>query len=326
MTARPLPAPDGLVIGFAHAAYRLAERFALRSSGLAAVEARTGAELDRWIGDVDVLVVSGLWRNDLIPAARRLCFVQSISAGTDQYDRAQFRANGIRLASAQGANEKAVAQHAMALILALARKLPQARDNQTARVWRAMISEIAAREDELGGKTLVIVGMGRIGARLAQLAKAFEMRVVGVRRDPSAGRGAADRVVADTELHQALGEADYVALTCPLTPQTERLIDARALAAMPRHAVLINVARGRVVDQPALIAALEAGTIAGAAIDCAVEEPLPPSSPLWTAPNLLITPHTAGETRRYEDHVIDLLLENLARLGSGGSGLKNEIV
>jgi len=326
MAARTLPAKDRLTICFAHVAYRMAERFALRNTGVNAFEVRSLDELASRIVEADVLLVSGLWRNELIAQAPRLVFIQSISAGLDQYSRDALRAAGIRLASAQGANERAVAEHAIALILALARQLPQARDNQTARLWRGMISEIAKREDELGGKTLVIVGMGRIGSRLAALAKAFDMRVIGIKRDISTGNGAADAVVAQAQLHDVLPEADFVALTCPLTPQTERLIDAAALAAMRPSAYLINVARGRVVDEPALAAALANGGIAGAAVDCAWEEPLPAISTLWNAPNVFITPHTAGETRRYEDNVIDLLLENLGRLWRGEADLKNGVV
>jgi len=326
MAARTLPAKDRLTICFAHVAYRMAERFALRNTGVNAFEVRSLDELASRIVEADVLLVSGLWRNELIAQAPRLAFIQSISAGLDQYSRDALRAAGIRLASAQGANERAVAEHAIALILALARQLPQARDNQTARLWRGMISEIAKREDELGGKTLVIVGMGRIGSRLAALAKAFDMRVIGIKRDISTGNGAADAVVAQAQLHDVLPEADFVALTCPLTPQTERLIDAAALAAMRPSAYLINVARGRVVDEPALAAALANGGIAGAAVDCAWEEPLPAIATLWNAPNVFITPHTAGETRRYEDNVIDLLLENLGRLWRGEADLKNGVV
>jgi D-2-hydroxyacid dehydrogenase (NADP+) len=324
--ARTLPAKDQLTICFAHVAYRMGERFALRKTGLNSFEVRSLDELERRIADADVLLVSGLWRNELIAKAPRLAFIQSISAGLDQYSRDALRAAGIRLASAQGANERAVAEHALALILALARKLPQARDNQTAHQWRGMISEIAAREDELGGKTLVIVGMGRIGSRLATLAKAFDMRVIGVKRDPTQGRGAADQVVAQARMLDVLPEADFVALTCPLTPETTNLIDARALQAMKRSAYLINVARGRVVDEPALAAALEKGVIAGAALDCVWDEPLPATSALWQAPNVFITPHTAGETQRYEDNVLDLLMENLARLGRGEAELKNGVV
>jgi len=326
MAARPLPAKDRLKICFAHVAYRMGERFALRNTGMQSFEVRSLDELASRIGEADVLLVSGLWRNEMIAKAPRLAFIQSISAGLDQYSRDDLRAAGIRLASAQGANERAVAEHAIALILALARQLPQGRDNQTALKWRGMISDIAQREDELGGKTLVIVGMGRIGSRLATLAKAFDMRVIGVKRDPSKGQGAADAVVAQARLLEVLPDADFVALTCPLTPETEKLIDARALAAMKRSAYLINVARGRVVDEPALIKTLADGGIAGAAVDCAWEEPLPATAPLWTAKNIMITPHTAGETRRYEDNVLDLLMENLGRLQRGETELKNGVV
>ena len=324
MTARPLPAKEKLTVCFAHVAYRLGERFALRNTGINAFEVRTLDELKARVAEADVLLCSGLWRNELIASAPRLAFIQSISAGTDQYGREALQAAGIRVANAQGVNERAVAEHAIALILAMARQIPQARDNQTAKTWRGMTGDISRREDELGGKTLLIVGMGRIGSRLATLAKAFDMRVIGTKRDPSKGAGAADRVVGEDGLMAALAEADFVALTCPLTPKTENLIDAKALAAMKPSAYLINVARGKVVNEPALIEAMQKGRIAGAALDCVWEEPLPASSSLWTVPNVLITPHTAGETRRYEDNVLDLLMENLARMWKGESTLKNQ--
>jgi len=321
-----LPARDRLTICFAHGAYRMAERFALRHTGIAHFEVRTADELARRLPQADVLVVSMLWKNELAGSAGKLKFIQSISAGTDQYDRALLRERGIRLASAGGVNAEAVAEHAMALMLALARRLPEARDNQAARRWRGMISEIAAREDQLSGKTLLIVGLGRIGARLARLAKAFDMRVIATRRDPSAGADGVDAVHRNDRLRELLGQADVVALTCPLTPETENLIDAPALAAMKPTAHLINVARGRVVDEPALIEALRQRRIAGAGLDVAREEPLPAASPLWAMPNVLITPHTAGETQVYEDAVIDILLENLERLWRGETALRNQVV
>ena len=158
--------------------------------------------------EADVLLCSGLWRNDLIPRAPKLRFVQSISAGVDQYDKAAFAAAGIRLASAQGVNARAVSEHAMALILALARRLPEARDNQAKRLWRGMIGDLSRREDELGGKTLLIVGLGRIGNRLAQLAKAFDMRVLATRRDPAAG-GDADEVHGDGRAEVAAAASGF---------------------------------------------------------------------------------------------------------------------
>src|SRR5690606_4694440 len=165
------------------------------NTGISCFEVRTPEELKARIGEAHVLSVSGLWKNDLISAAPKLSFIQSISAGVDQYSRDQLAAAGIRLASAQGSNERAVSEHAMGLILSLARQISLARDNQHKGFWRGMISDIAAREDELGGKTLVIVGMGRIGSRLATLAKAFDMKVIGVKRNVATGAGNADEVV-----------------------------------------------------------------------------------------------------------------------------------
>jgi phosphoglycerate dehydrogenase-like enzyme len=321
-----LPARDDLTICFAHAAYRMQDRFALRNTGIRSVEVRDRAALDAGVGAADVLVVSGLWDDALLPRAPKLRFVQSISAGVDQYGKDALRGAGVRLASAQGANARAVSEHAMALILALSRLLPEARDNQAKRVWRGMIGDLARREDELGGKTLLIVGLGRIGGRLARLGKAFDMKVVGIRRDPRGGRNGADEVHGLGLLKALLPQADFVALTCPLTPETEGLIDAEALNLMRPSAHLINVARGRVCVEAAVVEALAEGRIAGAALDCTEAEPLAADSPLWAMPNVLITPHTAGETRRYEDNVIDLLLENLDRLWRGESELKNQVV
>lgn len=326
MTTLLIPPREQLTVCFAHAAYRMADRFAARGTGIRHFQVHTLDELTARIAEADVVSVSMMWRNELIARAPRLKFIQSISAGTDQYSREAFKAAGIRLASGAGVNARAVAEHAMALILAMTRQLHVARDNQAKHHWRGMISEIAKREDEVGGKTLLVVGLGRIGSHLAMLARAFGMRVIGTKRDTASGAGNADEVHPQDRLLDLIPQADFVALTCPLTPQTERLINAAAFAAMKPSAYLINVARGKVVDEPALIAALGAGKIAGAGLDCTVEEPLPAASPLWDMPNVLITPHTAGETQKYEDNVIDLLVENLDRLWRGEMELKNGIV
>ena len=321
-----LPPRDRLTVCFAHVAYQLRERFLERKTGISSFQLRSGDELQRRIGDADVLAISGLWRNELLEHAHRLRFIQSISAGVDQYARPLLEKRGIRLASARGANERAVAEHAMALILALARRLPEARDHQARRHWRGMIGAIDAREEELGGKTLLIVGLGRIGGRLARLAKAFDLRVLGIRRDPAAGGDGADEVHGADRLPELLPQADIVVLTCPLTPETEGLMGASALGLMKRSAHLVNIARGRCVDEMALIDALAEGRIAAAGLDCFAEEPLDPSSPLWALENVLITPHTAGETRNYEDNVLDILMENIGRLWAGNPVLRNQIV
>jgi phosphoglycerate dehydrogenase-like enzyme len=321
-----LPPKDQLTICFAHAAYRLGERFSQRNTGLNFFEVRSLEELEARIGEADVLVVSGLWRNQLAEKAKRLRFIQSISAGVDQYGQDVLKAQGIRLASAQGANANAVSEHAISLILAIARRLPEARDNQQKHFWRPMQGDFAKREDELGGKTLLVVGIGRIGGRLARLAKAFDMKVVGLRRNPAAGAEGADEIHGMDKLHELLPEADYVALTCALTPETRGLINAEALSRMKPSAYLINVARGKVCDEAALTETLRAGRIAGAALDVTEEEPLPANSPLWDLPNVFITPHTGGETRRYEDAVLDLMQENLSRLYDGKTEIRNQIV
>ncbi len=271
------PPKENLTICFAHVAYRMADRFAARNTGIRHFEVRSLEELTVRVADADVVSVSMMWRNNLIARAPKLRFIQSISAGLDQYSREALKAAGIRLASAHGVNTRAVAEHAMSLIL-------------------------------------------------AGLAKAFGMRVIGTKRDPGTGGENADDVFSNGRLGEVLPLADFVVLTCPLTPQTENLINAAAFAAMKPSAYLINVARGKVVDELALLDALKTGRIAGAGFDCTVEEPLPATSPLWDIPNALITPHTAGETRRYEDNVIDLLLENLDRLWRGEQELKNGIV
>lgn len=225
-----LPPKDRLTVCFAHVAYRFGERFPLRNTGIAFFEVRTREEMEARIGEADVLVVSGMWRNDLAPKARNLRFIQSISAGVDQYDKQVLAAHNIRLASAQGANANAVSEHGMALILAIARRIPEAVQNQEKRFWRGMIGDLTQREDELGGKTLLVVGIGRIGGRLARLAKAFDMRVIGVRRDPSAGAQGADEIHGFDALPTLWGKADIVALTCPLTPETTGLVTRRRWA------------------------------------------------------------------------------------------------
>jgi phosphoglycerate dehydrogenase-like enzyme len=321
-----LPPNDELAICFAHVAYQLHERFSVLETGINSFAVRDTETLENRVGEADVLVISGLWHDGLLDRAGKLRFIQAIGAGTDQFPLEELKKRGIRLASARGVNYRAVAEHAMALILALSRRLPEARDNQAKRVWRGMIADLSNREDELGGKTLLIVGLGQIGGRIAQLGKAFDMRVVGLRRDPAAGRGAADAVHAMGEFKPLLPEADFVALTCPLTKETEKLVDAEVLARMKPSAYLVNIARGRVVDEPALVEALAARRIAGAGIDVTAEEPLAPDSPLWGMEHVLLTPHTAGETRRYEDNVIEVLRDNLGHLRRSEEPLRNQVI
>ncbi|MYJ79158.1 MAG: D-2-hydroxyacid dehydrogenase, partial [Caldilineaceae bacterium SB0670_bin_27] len=270
MTPQPFPAPEDLTICFAHVAYQLDTIFARRQSGLGN-SASTGQQRIRhfqaWnpedlaarLQEADVLLVSGFWQNELLDVAPRLRFIQSIGAGVDQFDLDALRQRGIRLATASGVNSNAVSEHAMALILAFTRHIHTGRDRQQNRAWRGMIGDLTLREDELGGKTLLIIGLGKIGSRLAKLAKAFDMRVLATKRNPATAAGPADAVHTPDDLPALLPQADFVALTCPLTPDTENVIDAPAFAQMKESAYLINVARGGCVDEPAMLTALQSG-------------------------------------------------------------------
>ena len=178
---------------------------------------------------------------DTLTAARDLEAgrVQVCAAGCDQFDFGALRARGVRLANGNGVNRNAVSDHAMAL-LALVRHVHTGCDRQREHVWRGMISDLGRCEEELAGKTMPVCGLGAIGSRLARLARAFEMRVVGIKRDVARHDGSADEVRPPERFLESLAEADVVALTCPLTPQTEHLIDAAALARMKPGAYLVD--------------------------------------------------------------------------------------
>lgn len=320
------PSKDNVTICFAHVAYAMQDRFQLRNTGIKSFQVRNYEDFQKRVGEADVVVASGMWKNDVIPLATNLKFIQSISAGMDQYSREQLAAKGVRLCSASGVNARAVAEHAIALMLAISRRLPEARDNQHKKFWRGMIGDLTQREDEIGDKTVLIVGMGKIGSHLAGICKGFGMKVLGIRRDPAKGADGADAIHGMADLVKLVPQADYVVLACALTPETTGLMSAAAFAAMKPTATFVNVARGKVADEAALISTMRAAKIAAASIDVTAEEPLPESSPLWDLPNVFITPHTAGETRAYEDNVIDILLENLDRLWRGEIVLKNQVL
>ncbi|GIX46231.1 MAG: 3-phosphoglycerate dehydrogenase [Candidatus Tectimicrobiota bacterium] len=309
----PRIAATELTIGVCHVAYQIAPLLQARLPATRVFQEYSTEAMRPRMPEVDVLVISGAWHDSLLEQAAKLKWIQAIGAGYDQFPLAELRRRGIRLTNAAGVNTNAVSEHAIALMLALTRRLPEARDNQHRQYWRPMISDPQAREDELAGKTLGIVGLGAIGNRLASLAKAFGMRVIGTKARPETYRGLADQVWPPDRLGDLLREADFVVLCCPLTPATRGLIGAAALKQMRPSAYLINVARGPVVDEDALIAALQAGDIAGAALDVTTTEPLPPESPLWRMANVLITPHTAGETAQYEKRLVDLIVENVHR-------------
>ena len=321
-----LPSREKLTIQFAHPAYRVAERFLSRDTGVRHFQTWTKEETLSRVGEANVLVVSGFWRDELLEAAHNLRYIQAISAGYDQFPLDKLRTRVLRLANAGGVNADAVSHHAMGLVLTLARQLHLARDQQHNRHWRPMISDRALREDDLCGQTMLIIGLGEIGSRVAKLAKAFGMSVLGVKQDITRHDGAADEVYTPQHLPNLFSQADFVVLCCPLTSSTRNVVDKGAFLAMKTGGQLVNVARGGCVDEAALVTALTTGQIAGAAIDHFCDEPLPVDSPFWSMENLMITPHSAGETRKYEDNVIDILIQNIDRLWAGREKLINQII
>src|SRR4051812_7191424 len=181
------PAKQDLTICFAHAAYQMQARFEARKTGIRNFQVRAYDDFHKRIGEADVVVVSGMWKNDLIPAATRLKFIQSISSGMDQYSKDQLAAKKVRLCSAAGVNARAVAEHAVALILAVARRLPEARDNQPKKFWGGMDGGPTQAGDGVGGKAKVGGGMGRLGRHFPTPGKGFGIKVVGIRQDPAKG-------------------------------------------------------------------------------------------------------------------------------------------
>ncbi|MDA1257994.1 MAG: D-2-hydroxyacid dehydrogenase [Chloroflexi bacterium] len=325
-TGKTFPPSSELKIGFAHHAYQLKERFAARDTGIDHFQVYTRDELAARMPEMDVLVVSGLWHDALLDNAPNLRWVQSVGTGFDQFPLDRLRERGIHLTRAFGVMREAVAEQAIACMLSLARHLHFMRDYQRHHAWRSYISDIGNREAELAGKTCGIVGLGLIGSRVAELAKAFNMRVIATKGDPSTYDGPADQVTGADGLDDLLRESDYVVLTCPLTDQTRGLINERTLGLMKRSAFLVNVARGGCVVDEDLVPALRSCEIAGAALDHFHEEPLGPDSPYWELDNVIVTPHNASETRMYEENLMDILVENLGRLGRGQTELLHQVV
>lgn len=320
------PSAGETTVHFSHVAYRLEERYALRNPKVNYFQTWSAEDTTSRIEDADVFLCSGFWDDALLERATKLKYIQSIGAGYDQFPLDELKERGIVLANASGVNQNAVAEHAMSMILGLNRHIHTGRDNQNNRTWRGMLGDLTKREDELIGKTILIVGMGAIGSRLARFAKAFDMKVVATKRDPSTAAGPADEVVTPDRLGELIPDADFVALTCPLTAETTNLVDADVLASMKQTAYVINVARGQCVDEPELAKALKSGSIAGAGIDHFWDEPLGADSDFWDMENVIVTPHTGGETRLYEERLIDILDDNLGRLWRGETTLRNHIV
>jgi phosphoglycerate dehydrogenase-like enzyme len=247
---------------------------------------------------------------DLLTAAPSLSWLQLHSAGADRPVYVKLLAQGVALSSSAGSNAGVVAQSALAGLLALARRLPQLMAAQRARVWAPLIKTGLPRD--LGEQTAVIVGWGGIGQQLGAVLRLLGLRVVVVRSSAvPAGEGI--ETVAYESIDSVLPQADWLLLACPLTERTRDLISASALALLPAGAHIINVARGEVIDEVALIQALQSGRVAGAYLDVFAHEPLPAQSPLWDMPNVIASPHSAGFSDANAVRVEEIFLDNLRR-------------
>lgn len=246
-----------------------------------------------------------------ILALPTLRWVQTVSAGVDAAIIAMLRDRDVVLTNASGIFDRPIAEMVLTYILMALKRMPEYAALQREHRWRKL------SQREAGGLTVGIVGLGSIGSEVAQLCRALGMRVVALRRHPDRGAVQVDELWPPERLDDLLAEADFVVLAVPLTPETQGLIGAAQLRRMRPEAWLINIARGAIVDEPALIQALQAGWIAGAALDVFATEPLPPESPLWALPNVILTPHQAWSTPHLQEREAALFLDNLRRYLNG---------
>jgi phosphoglycerate dehydrogenase-like enzyme len=259
----------------------------------------------------DAEVVAGSVPREFFPAASSLRWIHSWAAGPNNDLYPEMLASDVVLTSSAGNGAIPLAEHAMMLALMLNRDYRRWAKAQEEHRWGRFT------HDELAGKTLGIFGVGNSGADLAQKAKAFHLRVLGLRRNPDRAVEGVDRMFAPSELTAFLEECDIVVVTAPLTEETRGVLDEGALRTMKKSAFLIVFSRGGIVDDDALIRALDEGWIAGAGLDAHGTEPLDPSSPFWDLPNTIITPHNGATTNQTAERGFEIFLDNLRRYTSG---------
>lgn len=281
------------------------------------------ADPEEWLseeelGRVELACFTGTWDSDPVFARRffgsalrapGLAWMHLPNAGTDHPVFGMLLDRGVRLTTSSSATAEPIAQAAIAGVLWLARGFPVWAEAARRRAWQPQ----RMLPEDLRDRTMVVVGVGAIGNEVARLARALGLRVVGVRRSPRRMDDHADEIVEPSRLDEALARADWLVLACPLTAATRGMIDEGRIALLPRGARFVNVARGGLVDEPALIAALADGRLGGAYLDVFAEEPLPAASPLWEMPNVLVTPHDAGASAGNADRVAGIFLDNLGR-------------
>lgn len=295
------------------------ERIAAAAPGSRLVSVSMEGLADTDLSDVEVLLRGPLPAaifDRLIARCPQLAWVHSATAGVERVLTPAALQRGLAITNARGVFSDPIAEYVMLMILAVNRRLPQLLELQRERTWQPLESV------ELGDVTVGVVGLGSIGRRVADLARAFGSRVVAVRRAAERPEELRDRPgIAETlppeRLPELMAQSDFVVLALPLTPETESIVDAALLAHAKPGSWLINVARGRLIDERALIRALRDGRLGGAVLDTFREEPLPPDSPLYDVPNLIITPHTSWSSSGVLDRSIELFCENLGRFRRG---------
>ena len=253
---------------------------------------------------------------DLFPSASRLRWVQSPAAGVGSLMFPELIASPVILTSARGIRARSIAEHVLGTTIALARLLPATLRAQSAHHWAQ--EELETRVRTLHGQRMGIVGLGAIGSEVARIAAPFGFRVTAIRRrasePPPEG---VDAVWPPDRLPDLLAQSDVVVLAAPHTPATKRLLGRAQIGLMKPGALLVNVARGKLVDDEALVDALRDGLLGGAALDVFSEEPLDPSSPYWDLPNVIVTPHTSGAMEDYWTPLVALFADNLCRFEKG---------
>jgi phosphoglycerate dehydrogenase-like enzyme len=274
-------------------------------------------ELPPELSDADIFVGAFLLPEHF-EAAKKLKWIHSTSAGVGQLAYPQLVSSEVVVTNASGVFSVPMAEHTIGLMLALARNLPDTVRQQDHHSWsQQFLWDKPQHLAELNSATLLIVGFGSIGREIARRANALEMKIIGVTRSGRGDLGDAQTIISIEKLDEALPQADYVVLALPETSATKQLFDAQRLARMKPGARLINLGRGSAINEPALVRALETGQLGGAALDVTETEPLPPDSPLWSAPNLLITPHTSAISARLWHREAELLVRLLAHWFDG---------
>ena len=290
-----------------------------RASDLRVIDADSEAAVHDSLDEADVFVTNPTkWSDAFTDHFVEGDWMQATSIGYAAFPVEEFRQRGVGLTNAATVHDSVVSEHALSLALALSRNLGPIFDQQRDHEWSRGVSSDMW---DWKGRQLTVFGLGNIGEAVARRGRAFGMEVYGVKRTPSTYTGvlARDRVVATDDFRDLLADTDLLVLTVPLTDDTRHVIDADALAALPDTAVLVNVARGAVVDQDALVDALERGELGGAGLDVFDPEPLPSASPLWDRDDVIVTPHVGGRSKDFPARFGRLFADNYERWRDGRS-------